>query len=57
MPRRVSSVDAVEALGLCVACEVIIDGWGQQLPEQLWPELATHITELVHHTEAITATT
>ena len=36
---------------------VIIDGWGHNLPQQLWPELATHITGLVHHTEAITATT
>jgi pimeloyl-ACP methyl ester carboxylesterase len=36
---------------------VIIDGWGHNFPQQLWPKLATHITELVHHTEAITVTT
>ncbi|WP_424532313.1 alpha/beta fold hydrolase [Sphaerisporangium viridialbum] len=31
---------------------VIFDGMGHSLPRQLWPEFATHIAELVHHTEA-----
>lgn len=35
---------------------VIIGGWGHGFPQQLWPDIATHITELVHHTETITAT-
>ncbi len=36
---------------------VIIDGMGHSLPRQLWPEMATHIADLVHRAEAIAATT
>jgi pimeloyl-ACP methyl ester carboxylesterase len=36
---------------------VIIDGMGHSLPRQLWPEIATHILDLVHRTQAITAAT
>jgi pimeloyl-ACP methyl ester carboxylesterase len=35
---------------------VIIDGMGHNLPRQLWPEIATHIAQLIHRTETITAT-
>jgi pimeloyl-ACP methyl ester carboxylesterase len=34
---------------------VIIDGMGHGPPRQLWPEIATHIAELVHRAEAATA--
>jgi pimeloyl-ACP methyl ester carboxylesterase len=34
---------------------VVIDGMGHGLPRQLWPEIATHIAELVHRAEATTA--
>jgi pimeloyl-ACP methyl ester carboxylesterase len=36
---------------------VIFDGMGHSLPRPLWPEFATHIAELVHRTETITAST
>jgi len=36
---------------------VIIDGMGHSLPRQLWPEMVTHIAELVHRAEAIAVTT
>lgn len=36
---------------------VVIDGMGHNLPRQLWPELATHIAELVYRTETIRSTT
>jgi pimeloyl-ACP methyl ester carboxylesterase len=35
----------------------IFDGMGHSLPRPLWPEFATHIAELVHRTESITAST
>ncbi|MCP2260963.1 Pimeloyl-ACP methyl ester carboxylesterase [Streptoalloteichus tenebrarius] len=31
---------------------VVIEGMGHSLPRQLWPELATHIAELVHRAES-----
>lgn len=36
---------------------VIIDGMGHGLPRQLWPEIATHIAELVRRAEAVANTT
>lgn len=32
---------------------VIIDGMGHSLPRPLWPEIATHIAELVRGAEAM----
>ena len=34
---------------------VILEGMGHSLPQELWPELADHIGEFVHHVERVTA--
>ncbi|WP_043662913.1 alpha/beta fold hydrolase [Streptomyces xylophagus] len=34
---------------------VILEGMGHSLPQELWPELATRISEFVHHVETVTA--
>ncbi len=33
---------------------LILEGMGHGLPEELWPELASRIGELVHHAESVT---